>query len=142
VATGEKSLRCRRQMAHPNSVKHFMLVQMQCACSLPISVSLFLVPPDDGLLCYGAPPRQGWCIMYPDGLSELHPVVERVGGCRIYFGDSSDVRRSTGLAAAMEGPQVANPVRPRTKCGPLSTNIGFPPCAWEQRSNGCISPPT
>ena len=35
--------------------------------------------------------QENWEIIYPDGSSELHPIVGRVGGCGVFFGDSRDV---------------------------------------------------
>ena len=35
--------------------------------------------------------REGWAIIYPGGSSEQHPVVGRVGGFGVFFGDSRDV---------------------------------------------------
>ena len=34
--------------------------------------------------------EQGWSIVYPDGSSEQHPEVGRVGGYGVYFGDERD----------------------------------------------------
>ena len=34
--------------------------------------------------------QQGWTIVYPDGSSENHPVVGRVGGYGVFFGDDRD----------------------------------------------------
>ena len=35
--------------------------------------------------------EDGWSIVYPDGSSEKHPEVGRVGGYGVYFGDHRDV---------------------------------------------------
>ena len=34
--------------------------------------------------------QAGWEIIYTDGSSEDHPMVARVGGYGVYFGDSRD----------------------------------------------------
>ena len=34
---------------------------------------------------------QGWNVIYPNGSSEMHPVVGRVGGFGIIFGDERDL---------------------------------------------------
>ena len=33
---------------------------------------------------------EGWSIIYPDGSLELQPVVGKVGGYGVYFGDFRD----------------------------------------------------
>ena len=35
--------------------------------------------------------KEGWDIILPDGSSEVHPTVGRVGGYGVFFGDARDV---------------------------------------------------